>query len=384
MTGAGLPIVLFVATLISVMYLVVVLVCVARFAARRPAAIGWRPPVTVLKPLCGLEPLLEENLRSFCTQDYPEYEVVFGVQTPDDPAVVVVDRLAAEGHRCRLELVVDTSMSGPNAKVSNLANMYEHAKYDVVVVSDSDMRVDAGWLARVVAPLADPAVGLVTCLYRARALGGLPSALGAMYVNEWFVPAVVVAARFSAGPFGFGSTLALRQETLEAVGGFRRLSEYLADDYVLAARVAERGQRIVLSGTIVEMIVSEPGPRALFAHELRWARVVRSVRPLGWALSCVTHTLPLAVAHWIVAGFSPVSTVMLGLALTLRIAVHALVPLYLGLPSGRAPWLVPLRDAMSLVVWATSFFGSAVEWRGQRMAVGPGGLAGSVRSTPSC
>jgi ceramide glucosyltransferase len=384
MTGASLLILLLVATLISIIYLAVVLGSVARFAARRPAAVGWRPPVTVLKPLCGVEPLLEENLRSFCTQDYPEYEVVFGVQTPDDPAAVVVDRLAAEGHRCRLELVVDGRMSGPNAKVSNLANMYEHAKYNVVVISDSDMRVDTGWLARVVAPLADPAVGLVTCLYRARALRGLPSALAAMYVNEWFVPAVVVAARFSAGPFGFGSTLALRQETLEAVGGFRRLSEYLADDYVLAARVAERGQRIVLSATVVEMIVSEPGPRALFAHELRWARVVRSVRPLGWTLSCLTHALPLAVAHWVVSGFSPVSTMLLGLALALRVAVHALVPSYLGLPSGRAPWLVPLRDAMSLVVWATSFFGSVVEWRGQRMSVGRRGLVGSMKGTPSC
>jgi ceramide glucosyltransferase len=205
-----------------------------------------------------------------------------------------------------------------------------------------------------------------------------------MYVNEWFVPAVVVAANFGAGPFGFGSTLALRQETLEAVGDFRRLSEYLADDYVLAARVAERGQRVVLSGTVVEMIVGEPGLRALFAHELRWARVVQSVRPLGWTLSCVTHTLPLAVAYGIVSGFSPVSTVMLGLALTLRVAVHALVPSCLGLPSGRAPWLVPLRDAMSLVVWATSLFGSTVEWRGQHMSVGRGGLAGSVKSSRSC
>jgi ceramide glucosyltransferase len=380
-----LPVILlFVATLMSVAYLVVVLWCAARFAARPPVANGWRPPVSVLKPLCGLEPMLEENLRSFCTQDYSEYEVVLGVRTPDDPAARVVDRLAAEEHGCRLELVADGRMFGPNAKVSNLANMYEHAKHDVVVVADSDMRVDHTWLARVVAPLGDPAVGLVTCLYRARALGGLPSRLGAMYVNEWFVPAVLVAARFSAGPFGFGSTLALRRDTLKTVGGFRTLSEYLADDYVLAARVAERGQRIALSRTVVDMVVSEPGLRSLFAHELRWARVVRSVRPLGWVLSGITQTLPLAAAYWIASTFSPGSTVMLGLALSLRIAVHTLVPSYLGLPAGRAPWLVPLRDALSLVVWALSFVGSTVEWRGQRMSVGRGGLAGAAQRTPSC
>jgi ceramide glucosyltransferase len=384
MTGASLVLLLSVATLLSVVYLAVVLGCVARLGARRPAPIGWRPPVTVLKPLCGIEPLLEENLRSFCTQDYPEYEVVFGVRTPDDPAAGVVDRLAAEGHRCRLELVVDGRMSGPNAKVSNLANMHEHAKHDVIVVSDSDMRVDANWLASVVAPLADPAVGLVTCPYRAHSLRGLPSALGAMHVNEWFAPAVAVAASFGAGPFGFGSTLALRQETLEALGGFKKLSEYIADDYVLAARVVERGQRIVLSDTVVEMIINEPGIRALFAHEVRWARVVRSVRPLGWTLSCLTYPLPLALASCIASGFTPASTALLGLAATLRLAVHALVPSALGLRAGRAPWLVPLRDALSLAVWATSFFGSAVEWRGRRMSVGPGGLAGGVKSARSC
>jgi len=384
MSGAILVLLLSVATLLSVAYLAVVLGCVSRLVGHRRAAIGWRPPVTVLKPLCGIEPLLEENLRSFCTQDYPEYEVVFGVGTPDDPAARVVDRLAAEGHRCRLEFVVDGRMSGPNAKVSNLANMHEHTKHDVIVVSDSDMRVDADWLAGVVAPLADPAVGLVTCLYRAHSLGGLPSALGAMHVNEWFAPAVSVAATFGGGPFGFGSTLALRRETLEALGGFKTLSAYLADDYVLAARVVELGQRIVLSDTVVEMIVSEPGIRALFAHEVRWARVVRSVRPLGWTLSCLTNTLPLALACSIASGFSPASTVMLGLAVTLRLAVHALAPSYLGLRVGRAPWLVPLRDAMSLVVWATSFFGSGVKWRGRRMSVGPGGLAGGAKSAPSC
>jgi ceramide glucosyltransferase len=385
MTGTVLRLVLSVATLLSVLYLAVVIACIVRFTARRRPMIGARPgarpPVTVLKPLCGAEPLLEENLRSFCTQDYPEYEVVFGVHSADDPAVGIVDRLITEGHHCRLELVIDGRMCGPNAKVSNVANMYEHAKHDVLVVSDSDMRVDARWLAHVMAPLADPRVGLVTCLYRARPLAGVLSTLGAMYVNEWFAPAVMVAACFNGGPYGFGSTLALRRETLDAVGGFKELSEYLADDYVLAARAAARGHRIVLASTIVEMIVSEPGLRALFARELRWARVVRSVRPLGWTLSCVTYTVPLATAHWIASGCSTVSTMLLAIALTLRMAIHALMPSRVGLRSRRAPWLIPLRDAMSVVVWAMSFLGSTVEWRGRRMSVGRAGRAGRVTPT---
>jgi len=381
MTGTALGLVLFVATLLSVLYLAVVIACIVRFTVRRRPTIGAQPPVTVLKPLCGAEPLLEENLRSFCTQDYPEYEVVFGVHRADDPAVQIVDRLLSEGHRCRVELVIDGRMCGPNAKVSNLANMQEHAKHDVVVVSDSDMRVDAGWLTRVVAPLSDPVVGLVTCLYRARPVGGILSMLGAMYVNEWFAPAVMVAACFNGGPFGFGSTLALRRETLDAVGGFKELSEYLADDYVLAARVAARGQQIVLADPVVEMIVSEPGVGALFARELRWARVVRSVRPLGWTLSCITYTVPLAATHWLVSRCSMVSTMLLAIALTLRMVVHALMPACVGLRSRRAPWLIPVRDAMSVVVWAMSFVGSTVEWRGRRMAVGRAGRAGRVTTT---
>lgn len=384
MAAASLLILVAAAALVSVLYLGAVLVCILAFVRRRPDAVGWQPPVTVLKPLCGAEPLLEDNLRSFCMQDYPEYEVVFGVQAADDPAVRAVDRLAGEGHRCRLELVVDSRLSGPNAKASNLANMYEHAKCGVIVVADSDMRVDPRWLACVVAPLADPSVGLVTCLYRGRALDGLASVLGAMYVNEWFVPAVLVAAKFGAGPFGFGSTLALRQETLEAIGGFRTLAAYLPDDYMLAALVAGRGQRIVLSGTVVEMVVSEPGFAAVFAHELRWARTVRSARPIGWAFSLVTHALPLAGTHWIVSGFSPAATVLLGIAVGLRVAVHRLMPACLGLPPKPAPWLVPLRDAMSIVVWAMSFLGSEVSWRGRRLSVGRGGRVRAAGSTPSC
>ncbi len=375
---------LFIATLVSIAYLSVVLVCVRAFARREPEPAGWSPPVTVLKPLCGLEPLLEENLRSFCTQEYPEYEIAFGVQAADDPALGIVDRLAGEGHRCRIEQVVDGRLAGPNAKVSNLTNMHEHAKYDVVVVADSDMRVDSRWLSRVVAPLADPSTGLVTCLYRGHALGGLPSALGAMYVNEWFVPAVLVAARFGAGPFGFGSTLALRQETLEAIGGFRSLAAYLADDYLLGARVAARGQRIVLSGTVVEMVVSEPSFAALFAHELRWARAVRSARPVGWALSILTQALPFAGAYWVASGFSPAAAVLLCVAVGLRMTIHELAPGYLGLPRQRAPWLVPVRDAASVVVWAVSFLGSTVHWRGQRLSVGRDGRMHSEESTASC
>jgi ceramide glucosyltransferase len=380
---------LFVATVVSVLYLAVVLACILRFAERRPPGTEWRPPVTVLKPLCGSEPLLEENLRSFCTQDYPEYEVIFGVHSADDLALGIVDRLAAEGHPCRIDVVVDGRMAGPNAKVSNLANMQQHAKYDVVVVSDSDMRVDSGWLAQVVSPLGEPRVGLVTCLYRARPVGGAVSTLGAMYVNDWFAPAVMVAASFNGGPFGFGSTLALRRETLEAVGGFEELSEYLADDYVLAARVAARGQDIVLASPVVETIVSEPGLRALFARELRWARVVRSVRPLGWALSCVTYALPLATAHWLLSRFSTESTALLAGALALRTAIHAAMPACLGLRSGRAPWLIPARDAMTAVVWAVSFVGSTVEWRGRHMSITRSGRAGRcdvpvALSRPSC
>lgn len=344
----------------------------ARERSRRPSVSG-APPVTILKPVCGSEPLLYENLRSFCDQDYPVFQVVFGVRDADDGAIPVIERLMRDFPERDLTLVVNDQVFGRNYKASNLANMYEAAKHDLLVIADSDMRVDSTYLGRIVAPLAEPGVGVVTCLYSGRPDGGMWSRLGAMFVNEWFIPSVLVARARKHVPYCFGSTMALRRGVLESIGSFQALAVYLADDYMLGALVSRRGLRVQLVPYVVENVIAEPSLRSLFLHELRWARTVRSVRPIGYSLSFVTYALPVSFGFLLASSFSPAGKVLFGAALALRLAMHAVARSSLGAADRAAPWLVPLRDALCFLVWAASFFGWTVRWRGQELSVWPGG-----------
>jgi ceramide glucosyltransferase len=368
----GLRLGLLLASLVSLAYVAFALSRIRRFGRRTlpPRVVG--APVTVFKPLCGDEPFLYENLRSFCDQDYPRFEVVFGVRDPGDPAVAVAERVMREFPNVETRLVVDDRVHGGNYKVSNLANMSGAAKHDLVVIADSDMRVDRGYLASVTAPLADPAVGVVTCLYVGRPASGIWSTLGAMFINEWFIPSVLVAHTRNAVPSCFGSTMALRHEVLDGIGGFRALADHLADDYVLGRLVAARGHRIVLSRYVVETVVAEPSLGSLWQHELRWARTVRSVRPLGYSLSFVTYTVPIALLNLWSSPSGLVGGVILAVAVGLRLAARAAVRQALGASTGAA-WLAPIRDVLCLGVWGASFFGQTIQWRGREITVGRGG-----------
>jgi len=368
----GLRLGLLLASLASLAYVAFALSRIGRFGRRPlpPPVMG--APVTLFKPLCGDEPFLYENLRSFCDQDYPRFEVVFGVRDPGDPAVAVAERVMREFPNVETRLVVDDRVHGGNYKVSNLANMSGAAKYDLVVIADSDMRVDREYLASVTAPLADPAVGVVTCLYVGRPEPGIWSTLGAMFINEWFIPSVLVAYTRNAVPSCFGSTMALRREVLDGIGGFRALADHLADDYVLGKLVAARGYRIVLSRYVVETVVAEPSLGSLWQHELRWARTVRSVRPRGYSLSFVTYTVPIALLNLWSSPSGLVGGVILAAAVGLRLGARAAVRRALGAPTGAA-WLVPIRDVLSLAVWGASFFGQTVRWRGREIVVGRDG-----------
>jgi len=363
---------LFFATVASLVY-VGFAVCQMHRLAHRPMPVRvMGPPVSVFKPLCGDEPFLYENLRSFCDQDYPRFEVVFGVRDHGEPAIAVVERLMREFPDLDLRLVVDDRLHGGNRKVSNLANMYHAAKYDLLVIADSDMRVGRDYLSVVTAPLSDPSVGIVTCLYVGRPSGGLWSTLGAMFINEWFLPSVLVAHAWRTVPFCFGSTAALRREVLDAIGGFPVLAGHLADDYVLGRLVAAEGRRIALSPYVVEAMVAEPTFRSLWLHELRWARTVRSVQPLGYSLLFVTYAIPIAMLNLVWSFTAPSSWLLLTAAVALRFAAHRAARRALGASAGKARW-VPIRDALSCAVWAIGFFCQTVRWRGEEIAVGPGG-----------
>ncbi len=347
----------------SAAYWLAAVVAVARYRRGRPSIADLAAPVSILKPLRGDDGHLYENLRSFCRQDYPNFEIVFGVNDPRDPAVAVVERLRREFRAVELRLVVDRRTIGTNRKVNNLVNLVGHAKHETLVVADSDMRVGPRYVAAVVGPLEDRRVGLVTCLYRGVASGGVASRLGAMFINEWFLPAALIGTHLERLRHGFGATVACRRETLRAVGGFEALADRLADDYQLGWLVSGLGLRVVLVPYVVDNVVTERDLQSLVAHELRWARTFRTLRPVRYFCSLLTYGIPLSLLWVAASGASRPAVTATALYLGLRMVGR--VSLYRAL--GRcAPWsdmwLVPVRDLMSFVLGVRSYFGRTVHW----------------------
>jgi ceramide glucosyltransferase len=373
-----------VASLAALGYTAFALTRIRAFAERRDRAHPRRPPATILKPLRGADPGLYENLRSFCEQDYPVFQVVFGVRDAADPAVPVVERLVRDLPARDLTLIVDDRVIGANLKVSNLANMYGAAKYDLLVVADSDMRVGPTYLDTVLGPLADPTVGVVTCLYSGRSVGGVWSALGAMFVNEWFLPSALVARALRPGRYCFGATMAVRRDAFESVGGFTALAPYLADDYMLGALVNARGLRVWLSSYVVEDVILEPDLGTLVAHELRWARTMRTAEPAGYASSFLMYSLVLSFLYLLLSSSGALGAVVVGGALALRIGVHYAVRRLLRLAEPARPWLTPLREVLCFAIWAASFLGRTVEWGGREFSVSPDGRLSASGRYGSC
>ncbi|MGF6368713.1 ceramide glucosyltransferase [Paraburkholderia sp. RAU6.4a] len=336
--------------------------------------------VSVLKPLCGAEPRLYENLRTFCEQRHQHFQLVLGVSSPQDPAIAVVRRLQAAYPKCDIELAIDTRVHGSNLKVSNLINMAARARHDVIVIADSDIAVDPDYLDSVAAPLADPNVGVVTCLYVARGVGGFWPRVGALFINEWFAPSVRVAHAMGSRRFGFGATLALRRATLERIGGFEALKNCLADDYWLAEHVRALGLQTVLSRVMVATDVIEPTFAALWQRETRWLRTIRSVNPPGFVSLLITFPTPwlltsagLTVSH-VTCAHAPFAAVVASASAT-AVCVGARLLLHLrAARRARTFWrdlpLVPLRDTLLALQWLVSAFGSHVVWRGERMQLG--------------
>ena len=359
-----LPATLGLLSLGSLTYVAFSIFRVAMFGRRAAARDVELPPLTVLKPVCGLDAELYENLRSFCVQDYPDYQVLFGAAEADDPAVPVVRRLIEEFPGRDIALVIDSHQIGSNRKVSNIANSYEQARHDLLVIADSDMRVDAGYLREVAGTFADEKTGAVTCLYKGRpANPDLASQLGSAFINEWFLPSVLVAAAFQDIRYCFGATMAVRRDVLERIGGFPVLATVLADDYALGKLVSDLGYRIELCPYVVENVVSEQGMKALFNHELRWARTVRSVQPLGYTFSIVTHALPVCILYLAVTAASWLSVMAVSAAVSLRVLMQYVSRRSLHVRDPLRPWLVPARDLLSFAVWTASFFGNGVSWR---------------------
>ena len=338
-----------------------------RFNRQPRPQLAAPPPVSILKPLKGSEPLLEAALASFCTQSYPSFQLVFGVQDRQDPAIAVVERLQTLFPSLDITMVIDETRHGGNGKIANLINMWPAAKHDVIVLADSDVHVTPHFLERIVAALDAPEVGAVTALYAGFASGGsLAGRFGAAQINHIFLPGVLVG-RVLGRQDCLGAALALRRSTLIRIGGLPALLPHLADDAALGRLVRRLGLRVALAPSLVVTTVSEESLPALFGHELRWARTIRALEPLTYATSLLQYPVFWALVTILADDFRLWALGFAAAVWVIR-AMEARAMARLlerGVFSG---WLLPLRELFSIVVLLASYLGNRVVWRGSSMA----------------
>jgi ceramide glucosyltransferase len=345
---------------------------VAFFRRRAARAKDFRPPVTILKPLKGRGIDLYANLASFCRQDYPEYQIVFGVSDPTDPAVEIVERVRRDFPHRDITLSIG-HRPGTNRKIANLCHMIEHAKHPVLALSDADIRVRPDYLRRVVAPLRSPKVGLTSCLYRGRGFFGLPSVIESLLINTDFIP-MVLAAHLTGQRYALGAAMTFKREALERAGGFPRLADYLADDNRLGEWIREAGYDLVLLPYVVETILDSMTLGDVWRHQVRWARTYRVCMPVGWFCSVVTHATLWGLVTFAATGGSLVGWGFLAAALACRIGgLRAVMRLMRERDTPRHMWMVPLKDLGYSAVWLTSWLGRGVVWSGEHLRVLPDG-----------
>ncbi len=332
-------------------------------------------PVTILKPLYRGEPGLRENLESFFAQDFAApVQIVFGVHDQADPAIAVVRELQAKYPGFDTCIVADASLYGANAKISNLINMLPAARHDILVLSDSDIRVPSNWLCQVTAALAQPGVGLVTCLYKGEAGGkSLWSKLAAMGTSYDFLPKVITGISLGLAEPCMGSTIALTRAMLTRIGGFDAFADFLADDYEMGRAVRRLGLSLAIPALGVSHTATETSARELFQHELRWNRTIRRINPAGHAGSIITFATPMALMAAVLLDFSGASLAILAIALGARLFLKYRIDRIFATDGGPA-WLLPVRDILSFAVFVASLSGETVHWRGARLSVEPGGM----------
>jgi ceramide glucosyltransferase len=361
----------------------------ARSFTKQDAPASITPPVSILKPLKGADPGIYESLRSHCVQEYPQFEIIFGVNDSTDPAIPFIDRLKSEFPQVSIRTVVCSQVLGSNRKVSKLVQMLELAQFDHILINDGDIRVQNNYLRDVMswfsAPSVGAKVGMVTCLYRAVAGRSVWSKIEALSISTDFMPGVLVARIVDRGiRFGLGATMAVSREALNAIGGLRPLVDYLADDFELGKRVASAGFRVVIPGVVVETFLPDYRFRDFFDHQLRWGRTVRSSRPGGYAGLSITFGLLWALLTIVASAGASWSFILLALVLILRVAVTFAIGK--NILSDRAAianiWLLPLRDLIAPAVWLLSVVGNRIVWRGEVFTLSSGKLQRSTSNEP--
>ncbi|MES2057910.1 MAG: bacteriohopanetetrol glucosamine biosynthesis glycosyltransferase HpnI [Pseudomonadota bacterium] len=355
------------------LYMVAASIVFRRFMVVQAVPTRRAEAVTLLKPLHGAEPRLFENLESFLIQDHAgPIQLLCGVQCPDDPAIDVVAALRTRYPNVAIDLVIDPANHGANHKISNLVNMMAEARHAILVLSDSDMVATPDYLPRVLSALDTRDVGAMTSLYHGRGDAGLWSRLGAAGLSYQFLPGVVFGVALGLARPCMGSTIAIRRETLDRIGGFARFSDVLADDYAIGEAVRALGQKVAVPPMLIAHASAERSFIELWRHELRWGATVRGVVPGAYIGSVIGMPVPLALLG---AALIPVH--MTGLAVALAsLVVRAIVTLVVDRRTGMraAPlWLLPIRDCLTFAIFVASFFTASVDWRGRRLKMADDG-----------
>jgi len=354
----------------SLVYCVLTIVAAVRYRAVRPAllraaALGNAAPISILKPLAGIDDGLEENLRTFFEQEYSNFEILLAVRNPDDPAIAVAERLRARYRSVPSRLIVTGEPPYPNAKVYSLDRMLAEARHDLLVMSDSDVRVTPDMLAVIAAEFQDAKLGLATCPYRAVPGRSFWNTLEAVGLNTEFIGGVLVARMLDGMKFALGPTIAARRATLAGIGGFDAVKDFLAEDFVMGNLAAARGDGVILSSYVIEHHIGAQTLAANLRHRLRWNRSTRRSRPAGYAGQLFTNPLPLALLLWAV---KPEWWPAAAAAVFLRAAAGwAAAGYVLRDPlTARLFFLVPLQDLLSFAMWLAGFFGNTILWRGRK------------------
>ncbi|HYL39255.1 MAG TPA: bacteriohopanetetrol glucosamine biosynthesis glycosyltransferase HpnI [Bryobacteraceae bacterium] len=353
----------------SLIYCVLAVVAARSYLAQKSPSSGPLAPISVLKPLAGVDEGLESNLRTFFEQDHPEFEILFAVREAGDPAIGIVQALQHEYPGRATRLIVTGPPPYPNAKIFSLDQMLAQAKYDVLVMSDSDIRVAKGFLRAIALEFSDPNVALATCPYRAIAGKSLWSELEAEGMNSEFLAGLLVARLIEGVKFAVGPTIAARKQTVAAIGGLAKLKDYLAEDFVMGKFAAAAGLGVILSRATVQHHIGSEGFQANAAHRLRWVRSTRRSRPAGYLGQLVTYPLPLAVlACAVQPSWWPLLPVTCGLRALAAWSTCAWI-----LRSKPRWHLLVLQDFLSFFFWLAGFFGNTIIWRGRRYYLRPDG-----------
>jgi ceramide glucosyltransferase len=358
----------------STIYLILVLEAARRFRRQSPRPYGnnlsW-PFVTVLKPLHGLEPMLERNLESFFRQDYPQFEIIFGARHQDDPALKIVQALRDRYPQVQTTVVLSGEPEYPNAKVFALEKMVSSAGGSYWVITDSDVCVKPDCLRQVVAPLLDPAVGVVTCLYRGMPAGGVWSILEALGMSVELSSGVLVAKMLEGMRFALGPTMATRKDIIQSIGGVGALGSYCADDYILGNRAFHSGKQVVLSHHFIDHVAMNTSARSSLAHQVRWMRSTRFSRQAGHIGTGLTYAMPFGLLGFFAA--AALYNWQVGLALFawafFNRVVQAIATGWWVIGDRNSlwlSWLYPLRDLLGFFVWCASFAGNEIIWRNER------------------